>query len=148
MSYLGRFSSLRIGDEGTQKMDKGEGNVGRHVEEDLPSTSKEDLSRADATRVITWLRPIGESRVDAFWKKFSFPPNVQVSFPSSRPHYVDCMDEDWGGMNSIYWPKIHISEGLRFPFPPLMHRFLHFTRLHPIHVHVNIIHVLLGVCVC
>ena len=42
---------------------------------------------------------------------------------------------------------IHINEGLRFPFPPLIHQFLHFTRLYPIHIHVNIIRVLLGVTV-
>ena len=48
-------------------------------------------------------------------------------------------------MNSIYWPKIHISEGLRVPLPPLVHKFLHFTCLHPVYVHVNIVRVLLGV---
>ena len=47
----------------------------------------------------------------------------------------------------MYWPKVHISEGLKFPLPPLVHQFFHFTRLHPIHTHVNIICVLLGVCV-
>ena len=129
-------------------MAKGEGNVGCCVDEDLPSTYEEALSCADATRVITWLRPIGESRADAFWKKFSFPPNVRVSFPFSRPHYVDYTNEDRGGMNSIYWPKIHINEGLRFPFPPMIHQFLHFTQLYPVQVHTNIIRVLLGVCVC
>ena len=50
-------------------------------------------------------------------------------------------------MNFIYWQKIHISEGLRFPLLPLVHHFLHFTRFHPVHVHVNIIHVLLCVCI-
>ena len=46
------------------------------MNKDLPSTSKEALSRADVIRVITCLKPVVESRVDAFWKKFSFPPNV------------------------------------------------------------------------
>ena len=46
------------------------------MNKDLPSTSKEALSRADVIGVIKWLKPVGESRVDAFWKKFSFPPNV------------------------------------------------------------------------
>ena len=50
-----------------------------------------------------------------------------------------------GRMNCILWPKIHINEGLRFPLPPLVHQFLHFTRIHPVYVHVNIIQVLLGV---
>ena len=44
-----------------------------------------------------------------------------------------------------YWPKTHINEGLRFLLPPLMHQFLHFTRLYPVHVHLNIVRVLLGV---
>ena len=121
MSYPGGFSRLRLGDGGTLRMATGEGNVGRPKDEDLPSTSEEALSRADATGVIMWLKPVGESRADAFWKKFSFPPNVRVSFPSLGPHYVDCTDGDRGGMNSICWPEIHISEGLRFPLPPLIH---------------------------
>ena len=56
-------------------------------------------------------------------------------------------DGDRGVMNSIYWPKIHISEGLRFPLLPLIHQFLHFTRFHPVHVHVNIVRVLMDVSV-
>ena len=77
------------------------------------------VSASSITGVITWLKPVREFRADAFWKKFSFPP--------SGPHYVDCMKGDRGGMNSIYWPKIYISEGLRFPLPLLIHQFLHFT---------------------
>ena len=50
-------------------------------------------------------------------------------------------------MNFIYWSDVHISEGLRFPLPPLVQLLFHFTRLHPIHTHVNIICVLLGVSV-
>ena len=74
------------------------------------STSFEDVpSRVNANGVITWLRPVGEARTYAFWRKFSFPPNVQVSFPSTGPHFMDCTNEDRGVMNFIYWPKIHIS---------------------------------------
>ena len=62
-------------------MAKGKDNVGRRVDEDLTSTSFEEvLSCEDATRVITWLRPVGDSRADSFRKKVSFPPNVRVSF--------------------------------------------------------------------
>ena len=118
MSYPGGFSKLYISDEGTQRMATGEGNVGHPANEDLHSKSEAALSRVDAARVITWLRPIREFRVDAFWKKFSFPPNIRVSFPSSGSHYVDCTDGDRGGMNSIYWMEIDISEGLRSPLPP------------------------------
>ena len=50
-------------------------------------------------------------------------------------------------MNFIYWPKVHVIEGLRFPLLTLVHQFFHYTRLHPIHTHVNIIWVLLRVCV-
>ena len=89
MSYPSGFSRLRIGDGDTQRMARGEGNVGRHVDEDLPSTFEEAFLLVDAIGVITWLRLVGEFRVDGFWKKFSFPLNVWVSFPSLRPHYVD-----------------------------------------------------------
>ena len=47
----------------------------------------------------------------------------------------------------MYWSKVHISKGLRFPLPLLMHQFFYHTHLHPIHTHVNIIRVLLRVCV-
>ena len=47
----------------------------------------------------------------------------------------------------MYWLEVHISEGLSFPLPSLVHQFFHFTRLHLIHTHVNMICVLLGVCV-
>ena len=57
-------------------MARGEGNVGCHVDEDLPYTSKEALLHANAIGVITWLRPVEEFRENDFWKKFSFPPNV------------------------------------------------------------------------
>ena len=57
------------------------------------------------------------------------------------------MVEDRGGMNFMYWPKVHINKGLRLPLPPLVHQFFYFTRLHAIYTHVNIIRVLLGVCV-
>ena len=53
MSYPGGFSRLHISDEGTHKMATRDGNVGRHVDKDLPSTSEEALSCVDATRVIT-----------------------------------------------------------------------------------------------
>ena len=99
MSYLG-FSRLRINDEGTHRMATGEGNVGRHVDEDLPSTFEEALSCADAIGVITWLKPVKESRVDVFWKKFSFSPNIRASFPSSGPYFVDFMDEDQGEIST------------------------------------------------
>ena len=129
-------------------MARGEDNVGSRMDKGPSSSSSEDApSRVDATRVITWLKLVGEPRVNAFWKKISFPPNVQVSFSFSGPRFEDYMKEDQGGMNFIYWPEIHISEGLRFPLPPLVPQFFHFTRLHPIHTHVNIIRVLLGVCV-
>ena len=63
----------------------------------------------DATRVITWLRPVRESRSNVFWKKFSFPLNVRVSFPFSTPHYVDCTNEDGGGM-TISWRFIFVRD--------------------------------------
>ena len=52
--------------------------------------------------VITWLKPIREARGDVFWRNYSFPPNVWVSFPSSRPQFIACTKEDGGGMNFIY----------------------------------------------
>ena len=47
----------------------------------------------------------------------------------------------------MYWLEVRKSEELRFPLPPLVHQFFHFTHLHLIHTHVNMICVLLGVCV-
>ena len=54
------------------------------VDEISSSTSSEDVpSLVDANGVITWFKLVGEARENAFWRKFSFPPNVRVSFPSS-----------------------------------------------------------------
>ena len=62
MSYLGGFFRLCVGDGGTQRMAKGEDNVGSHEGEGPSSTSFEDVPlRVDTFGVITWLRPIGES---------------------------------------------------------------------------------------
>ena len=131
-----------------QRMARGEDIVESSGGEISFSTPFEDVpSRVNANGVIMWLRPIGEARTYAFWRKFSFPPNVRVSFPSTGPHFMDCTNKVRGVMNFIYLPEIHIREGLRFPFPPLIHQFLHFTRFHPVLVYVNIIRVLLGVCV-
>ena len=114
----------RVSDKGTQRTAGG----GRGVDPECPSyeeTSssgfKDVSSRVDTDGVITWLRPIEEDRADAFWKRYSFPPNVLVAFPSTRLHFVACKDEDRGGMNFMYWLKVHISEGPRFPLPPLAH---------------------------
>ena len=86
MSYLGGFSRHRIDDGGTQRISSEGDNVGIRVDEELPSTLYgEVLLRGDAIVVITWLRPVGESRADALWKKFSFPSYVYVSFSSSGP---------------------------------------------------------------
>ena len=50
-------------------------------------------------------------------------------------------------MNFIYWPEVHITKGMSFPLPTLVHLFFHYTCLHPVHTYVNFIEVLLGVCV-
>ena len=96
--------------------------MGSCVDEESSSSSSvafgKVLSSADANGVITCLRLVGESQVDALWKRLSFPPYVQASFSSLGPQFVACLDRDQGVMNSIYWPEIHISEGLRFPLPP------------------------------
>ena len=75
----------------------------------------------DVVGVITWLKPVEEARADAFSKKYSLPPNIRVSFPSSRAQFVTSMEEDRGRMNFMYWLEVHINEGLRFPLPPLVH---------------------------
>ena len=62
MSDPGGFSKLRIGDGGTHRMARGEGDLGSNADEDLPSSS----SRVKAAEVIMWLKLIGEPRVDSF----------------------------------------------------------------------------------
>ena len=69
--------------------------VGGHGDKGPSSTSSEGIpSRVDTTRVITWLRPVGEHRANAFWKKFSFPSNVRVSFPPLGPSFANSTEED------------------------------------------------------
>ena len=113
---------LHVGDEGTQRMIGGEVDPGSYAGEEISSSSFGDVpSRVDAIGVITWLRLIGEAQADVFWKRYPFLPNVWVLFPSSWPHLVAYTVEDRGGMNFMYWSKVHISEGLRLPLPPLVH---------------------------
>ena len=48
-------------------MARGEHNIGSYVDENLPSSSFEDVpSHVDVVEVITWLRPVRESRAYAF----------------------------------------------------------------------------------
>ena len=43
-------------------MAKGEDNIGSHTDEGLSATSFEDIPLCvDATRVIMWLNPVGDS---------------------------------------------------------------------------------------
>ena len=82
MCFLGFISVTEA-----QRMTKEEDNVESCVDESSSSTSYEDVpSLVDANGVITWLRPVGEARENTFWRKFSFPPNVRVSFPFSGLH--------------------------------------------------------------
>ena len=123
----------------------GEVDLGSYADEEISSSFFEDVpSRVDVV-VFIRLRLVGEAPAYAFWKIYSFPPNVWVSFPSLSSHFTTYTEEDRGGMNSMYmyWLEVHISEGLRFPLPPLVHQFFYFTHLHPIHTHVSIIRVLL-----
>ena len=84
-------------------MAREEDNIESCVDESSSSTLFEDVPcRVEVNGVIMWLKPVRETRVDSFWRRFSFPPNVQVSFRSSGPHFLDRMDEDRGGMNFIY----------------------------------------------
>ena len=89
-----------------------EDNVGSYGDEESSSSSSrafgEVLSHADANGVINWLRLIGESRANAFWKRFSFPPHVRVSFSTLGSQFMACTDGDQGVMNSIYLSEIHI----------------------------------------
>ena len=76
-------------------MARREDNIGSHRDEGPSSTSSQDVpSCVNAAGIITWLILVGESRADTFWKKFSFPPNVQVSFSFSGPRFADCTEED------------------------------------------------------
>ena len=43
------------------------------------------LSCTNANGVLTRLRPIRESRADAFWKRFTFPPKSGCPFPPLGP---------------------------------------------------------------
>ena len=59
-----------------------DGYAGKEPTPSSPA-SGEVLSRVDPDGIITWLKPIGEPRVDAFWRKYAFLPQVRVAFPSS-----------------------------------------------------------------
>ena len=58
--------------------------VGSSMDEESSSStsgvSGEVLLSSHANEVITWIRPVKESRADALWKRFSFPSYVRPGF--------------------------------------------------------------------
>ena len=69
MSESGGSAMSRVSDEGTQRTAGGGGEVdlGCSGDDETFSSCFEDVpSRVDGNGVITWLRPVGEARVDAF----------------------------------------------------------------------------------
>ena len=57
-------------------MAHGKHHMGGRVGEESPLSSplfEEVLSHVNANGVLTWLKPVGDPRVDAFWRKYSFP---------------------------------------------------------------------------
>lgn len=49
--------------------------------------------------------------------------------------------------NVCYWPKMHLTKGLIFLIPALVHEFLHYTRIPPSNIQLNVICILLRVSV-
>ena len=127
MSDLCGSALSRISGDGVQRPVKGDRGVnpGRPCDQARQdssfSGSKNTHARVNADGVITWLKPVGETQVNVFWNKYSFPLNVRVSFLLSEPQYESCREEDRGVMNFIYWNEVHISKGLRFPLHSLVH---------------------------
>ena len=75
MSEPGGSSKSHVGDEGTQRMTRGEVNLRCYVDEEIFSSSFEDVpSRVDVVDVITWLRLIGEAGLTCFGKDIPFLP--------------------------------------------------------------------------
>ena len=70
ISYPGRFSRHCFGDEGTHRKAYRGDYAGSFRDEESSFSSSgvsgEVLFLADANRVLTWLRPVGESKADAF----------------------------------------------------------------------------------
>ena len=64
--------------------------------------SRDILSRVDAYGTLTRLKLVEQARADAFWKRFSFPPQIRVSFSTSGLQFVACTDKDRDAMNFIY----------------------------------------------
>ena len=49
--------------------------------------------------------------------------------------------------NAMFFTREQLAAGLRFPKPPLVKQFLHFTRAPPALIHPNVIRILIGCCV-
>ena len=79
--------------------------------------------------------PGQDARIVEFEIPFS-PGMVQFS---SSVYDVESTFATLRATNEVYWPMIHITEGLRFPLLALVHEFLHYTKIHPAHIHVNVI---------
>ena len=108
MSEPGGSFKLRVGDEGTQTMVEGKVDLGSYVNEEISSSSFEDIpSRVDSAGVIKWLRSVGEARANSFWKRYSFPPRLYRGRMRGDELYV--------------LVKGSHKRRVKVPLPPLVH---------------------------
>ena len=79
-----------------------------------------------------------------FRHKYSIPKDIEIRFPANPLEVID-MSCPGRSCSSLYLPPKNFEARLRLPLPSLVHQFLHYTYIHLIHIHLNIICVLVGI---
>lgn len=116
--------------------------IGDHDESSGMGTSSCSLSREFLNHDMTLL----EMQEIDFRQTYLIPEDVGVRFPRN----IDDVQDNshlWEKSNIIFWPRQHFDVGLCLPLPSLVHQFLYYTQIHLVHVHSNIIGILMGVSV-
>lgn len=81
-----------------------------------------------------------------FRRKYFVIENIEFAFPQTFWRFINTSCP--GGLcSSLYFPQEPFEVGFFLPIPSLVHQFLHYTHIHLIHIHSNIIHVLMGISI-
>ena len=74
-----------------------------------------------------------------FRERFRILNNIFVLLVDDKPTPIEKQSH-----NVIYFSEEQFNVGLRFPLPSFFKQFLHFTKIPPVFIHLNVVRVLIG----
>ncbi|KAL6340307.1 hypothetical protein AAG906_040744 [Vitis piasezkii] len=82
-----------------------------------------------------WLGLALQARLE----RFRIPNDIFVLLVDGKPTPIEKQSH-----NVIYFSEEQFNVGLRFPLPSFFKQFLHFTKIPPAFIHLNVVRVLIG----